>query len=182
MISQIITGVQNKSRHEYGLRKIVIRFFTNGIRKQVSAANRSSAYSIRNEPEEFSLVTYNELGNRVTISWITEIFPDIYEDRMLFSINTSNHGVINKVHKTSTRYLEDIRHSNGQYPLFPINISNKIIHFGGVDCVSITFRIYITSKYTILLWCYCVGILFRGGANTEVRSSVMVWKYNGKAY
>ena len=40
-------------------------FLTNGIRTQVSAANRISSFVIRNEPEELSVVTYDNLGNRV---------------------------------------------------------------------------------------------------------------------
>ena len=66
IIYQIITGVQNASRHISGLLVGVIRFPINGIRTQVFAENRSRNYAIRNEPEELIVVTYYHLVNRVT--------------------------------------------------------------------------------------------------------------------
>ena len=65
---QIITGVQNSIHHKYGLARGVIRFRTNGIRTQVSAENRRSAFEIRNEPEKLSVLTYNHIGNCITRS------------------------------------------------------------------------------------------------------------------
>ena len=66
LISQIITGVQNASSNEYGLAGGVTRFPTNGSRAQVSAANRGTTSSNRNEIEDQSVVIYDHLGNLVT--------------------------------------------------------------------------------------------------------------------
>ena len=66
LISQIITGVQNESRNESGLAGGVTRFPTNGIRAQVSAANRGSTSSKINETEERSVVIYDHPENLVT--------------------------------------------------------------------------------------------------------------------
>ena len=66
LISQIITGVQNSIRNESGLEGGVTHLPTNGSRAQVSAANRCSTSSIRNEIEERSVVIYGHLGNLVT--------------------------------------------------------------------------------------------------------------------
>ena len=66
LIYHIITGVQNTSRHEYGLEGGVIRFTTNRSRTKMSAANIISSSEIRNEPEELGVVTCNHLGKHVT--------------------------------------------------------------------------------------------------------------------
>ena len=60
-MSQIITGVQNASQNESVLSGGVNRFPTNGIRAQVSAANRYSNSPNRNETEEQSVVIYDHL-------------------------------------------------------------------------------------------------------------------------
>ena len=65
LISQIITGVQNSSRNEPSLEGGVTHLPTNGSRAQVSAANRSSNTSNRNDTEEQSLVIYDHLGKLV---------------------------------------------------------------------------------------------------------------------
>ena len=46
----------------------VIQFPADAIKEKVYAANRSSVSAIRNEPEELSVVAYDELGNCVTRS------------------------------------------------------------------------------------------------------------------
>ena len=66
LISQIITGVKNESRNESGLAGGVTHFPTNGSRAHVSATNRGSTSSNRNEKEERSVVIYDHLGNLVT--------------------------------------------------------------------------------------------------------------------
>ena len=66
LISQIITGVKNASRNDSGLEGGVTRFPTNGSREQVSAENRGSTSSNRNDTEESSVVIYDHLGNLVT--------------------------------------------------------------------------------------------------------------------
>ena len=60
------------------------------------------------------------------------------------------------------------------------NVPKNIIIVGGVYCVYITTRIYITSKYTNLYRCYCVGTQFRGGVNPGVLERFMAWKQKGK--
>ena len=66
LISQIITGVQNASQNESGLAGGVNRFPTNGLRAQLSATNRGSNSSNRNETEEQGVVIYDHLGKLVT--------------------------------------------------------------------------------------------------------------------
>ena len=63
---KIITGVQNASSNESGLAGGVTRVPINGSRAQVSAENRGSTSSNRNETEEQSVVIYDHLGNLVT--------------------------------------------------------------------------------------------------------------------
>ena len=65
VISQIITGIQNASRHESVLTGGVICFPPNGNRTLVYAGNRIIDYGIRNEPAELGVDTYNHLGSRV---------------------------------------------------------------------------------------------------------------------
>ena len=66
LIYQIITEVQNEIRNESGLAGGLTRFYTNGSRAQVSAKNKGSTSSNRNEIEERSVVIYDHLGNLIT--------------------------------------------------------------------------------------------------------------------
>ena len=62
LVSQIISGVQNKSRQETGLVGGVIILPTNGSRNKVTSVNRSSATKKRNDQqvmEELSVITYD---------------------------------------------------------------------------------------------------------------------------
>ena len=65
LISQIITGVQNEIRNESVFAGGVTCLPTNGSRAQVSAENRGSNSSNRNDTEEQSVVIYDRLGNLV---------------------------------------------------------------------------------------------------------------------
>ena len=66
LISNIITGVRNAIQNESGLEEGVTSFPANGRRSQVSAENRGSTSSNRNETEERSVVIYYHLGNLIT--------------------------------------------------------------------------------------------------------------------
>ena len=68
LISQIITGVQNESQNGYALSVGVNRLPTNGIRAQLSHANRISTSSKIKKTRERSVVIYDHLGNLVTKS------------------------------------------------------------------------------------------------------------------
>ena len=66
LISHIITGIKNTSQNDPRLAGGVTQLPTNGIRTQVSSANRSSTSSNRNDTEDRSVVIYDHLGNLVT--------------------------------------------------------------------------------------------------------------------
>ena len=66
LISQIITGVHNSIQNDPRLEGGVTHFLNNGIRSQVSAGNRSSNYSNRNDTEERRVVIYDHQGNHIT--------------------------------------------------------------------------------------------------------------------
>ena len=69
----------------------MIRFPTNGIRGKLSAVNRSRDSEIRNETEELSAVTYDNLGNYFTRYFLSGLVPDENVKRMVFKINMRNH-------------------------------------------------------------------------------------------
>ena len=66
LISKIITGVHSAIQNDPRLEGGVTHFPTNGIRSQVSAGNRSSNYSNRNDIEERRVVIYDHQGNHIT--------------------------------------------------------------------------------------------------------------------
>ena len=66
LISQIITGVHNASQNYPRLAGVVTHFPINWSRGQVSAMNRKSTSSNRNDTEDRSLVIYDQLGNLIT--------------------------------------------------------------------------------------------------------------------
>ena len=105
LISQIITGVQNESQNESVLAGGVTRFPTNGSRAQVSAENRGSTSSNRNETEELSVVIYDHLGNLVTKTWLADLVPEENLKRAVFNINTGERRIINKVHKNKDKVI-----------------------------------------------------------------------------
>ena len=105
LISQIITGVQNKSRNESEFSRGMTCFPTNGSRSQVSAASRVIISSNRNNTEEQSVVIYDHLGNLVTNTWLAGLVPEENVNRALFNINIGNSLIINKVHKNKDKVI-----------------------------------------------------------------------------
>ena len=71
----------------------------------MSDARRSSADAIINEPEELSVVAYDNLGNRVTGSSLADVVPDVNAKRTVLNINTRYRWVINKVHKNQDKVI-----------------------------------------------------------------------------
>ena len=71
----------------------------------MSAANRGSNYSSRNDTEERSGVIYDHLGNLVTKTRLADLVPKEYVKRAVFNINTGDHRIINKLHKNQDRVI-----------------------------------------------------------------------------
>ena len=65
----------------------------------MSAENRGSTYSNRNEIEERSVVIYDHLGNLVTKNRPQDLVPEENVKREVININTGYHRIINKIHK-----------------------------------------------------------------------------------
>ena len=81
------------------------RLNTNGIREQVSAANRSSTSSKINDTEKRSVVIYDYLGKIVTKTGLADLVPEENIKRSVFNINTGNHWIINKIHKNQDEVI-----------------------------------------------------------------------------
>ena len=83
----------------------MIYFPTNGIGTKVSAANRSSASAIRNEPEELSVIAYDHLGKYVSSCLLADLVPDVNVKRTVLKINTSDRRIINKLQKNKEKVI-----------------------------------------------------------------------------
>ena len=71
----------------------------------VSAANRGSTFSNRNEIKERSVVIYDHLGNLVTKNWLTDLLPEENVKRVVFKINTGNCRIIIKVNNNPYKVI-----------------------------------------------------------------------------
>ena len=65
----------------------------------MSASNRGSTSSNRNEIKKRSVVTYDHLGNLVTMTLLADLVPEENLKRAVFNINTGDRQINIILHK-----------------------------------------------------------------------------------
>ena len=158
----------------------MIYFLNNGRRKQVSAANISSNYSIINYQDQLSAVTLYHLRNRVTRWFLADLVPDEIIKIVVFNINKSDQQINNQVNKNQDKVIwmtsdtEVVNHADTHY--FGANFWT--ISFTSEECNVSLFLLEYTEQLNIPICTGFTALTLDSGAVEILEFGQSLWFQN----